>query len=256
MGLGEGCPGQRLGWYRPPNSCRPDHTCSCSWLGVKGQHLEQQLLLLPQSWYDRAAEKQHTWTLWQPEAVVSLLPAPAVTPAGEPCPRASSCLTEKPPIETGPPWQHRLWKCQPVLMQVVDQLDPCQGCKVRLLCKHLRHKGRKHKRVYILADSSKHRTHHACTACNVPHNLPAGRAGPNCLNKVAFVPLQAMIEQLMAEWHVKDFAVAESIFKSRQRQLKQKSSSKIKARMQVSRAGCTCRSPLFFWEGVRVAVTM
>lgn len=65
-----------------------------------------------------------------------------------------------------------------------------------------------------------------------------------------------MIEQLMAEWHVKDFAVAESIFKSRQRQLKQKSSSKIKARMQVSRAGCTCRSPLFFWEGVRVAVTM
>ena len=52
---------------------------------------------------------------------------------------------------------------------------------------------------------------------------------------VATMPLQAMIEQLMAEWHVKDFAVAESIFKSRQRQLKQKSSGKIKARMQVSR---------------------
>ena len=52
--------------------------------------------------------------------------------------------------------------------------------------------------------------------------------------------LQAMIEQLMAEWHVKDFAVAESIFKSRQRQLKQKSSGKIKARMQVS-CGGACR---------------
>ena len=54
----------------------------------------------------------------------------------------------------------------------------------------------------------------------------------------------------MAEWHVKDFAVAESIFKSRQRQLKQKSSGKIKARMQVSRVS---------WKVAgfgRVAVTM
>ena len=66
--------------------------------------------------------------------------------------------------------------------------------------------------------------------------------------------LQAMIEQLMAEWHVKEFAVAESIFKSRQRQLKQKSSGKIKARMQVSRG--VLAGLCHLWEGVLVAVTM
>ena len=48
--------------------------------------------------------------------------------------------------------------------------------------------------------------------------------------------LQAMIEQLMQEWKVSDFAVAESIFKSRQRQLKQKGGAQWRQRMQV----CFC----------------
>ena len=43
-----------------------------------------------------------------------------------------------------------------------------------------------------------------------------------------------MIEQLMQEWRVGDFAVAESIFKSRQRQLKQKGGAQLRQRMQVS----------------------
>ncbi len=42
-----------------------------------------------------------------------------------------------------------------------------------------------------------------------------------------------MIEQLMQEWKVGDFAVAESIFKSRQRQLKQKGGAQMRQKMQV-----------------------
>ncbi|KAL0038127.1 hypothetical protein WJX79_003878 [Trebouxia sp. C0005] len=43
---------------------------------------------------------------------------------------------------------------------------------------------------------------------------------------------KAMIEQLMQEWKVGDFAVAESIFKSRQRQLKQKGCAQMRQKMQ------------------------
>ena len=49
--------------------------------------------------------------------------------------------------------------------------------------------------------------------------------------------VQAMIEQLMQEWKVGDFAVAESIFRSRQRQLKQKGGAQLRQKMQV--APCT-----------------
>ncbi len=49
------------------------------------------------------------------------------------------------------------------------------------------------------------------------------------------VVLQAMIEQLMQEWKVGDFAVAESIFKSRQRQLKQKGGAQMRQKMQVGK---------------------
>ena len=42
-----------------------------------------------------------------------------------------------------------------------------------------------------------------------------------------------MIEQLMQEWKVGDFAVAEAIFKSRQRQLKQKGGAQMRQKMQV-----------------------
>ena len=45
--------------------------------------------------------------------------------------------------------------------------------------------------------------------------------------------LQAIVEQLMQEWRVSDFAVAESIYKSRQRQLKQKGGAQLRQRMQV-----------------------
>ena len=44
-----------------------------------------------------------------------------------------------------------------------------------------------------------------------------------------------MIEQLMQEWKVGDFAVAESIFKSRQRQLKQKGGAQMRQKMQVGK---------------------
>lgn len=47
--------------------------------------------------------------------------------------------------------------------------------------------------------------------------------------------MQAMIEQLMQEWKVGDFAVAESIFKSRQRQLKQKGGAQMRQKMQVGK---------------------
>ena len=47
------------------------------------------------------------------------------------------------------------------------------------------------------------------------------------------VVMQALIEQLMQEWKVGDFAVAESIFKSRQRQLKQKGGAQMRQKMQV-----------------------
>ena len=43
-----------------------------------------------------------------------------------------------------------------------------------------------------------------------------------------------MIEQLMQEWKVGDFAVAESIFRSRQRQLKQKGGAQLRQKMQVA----------------------
>ena len=43
-----------------------------------------------------------------------------------------------------------------------------------------------------------------------------------------------MIEQLMQEWKVSDFSVAESIFKSRQRQLKQKGGAQLRQKMQVN----------------------
>ncbi|DBA92608.1 hypothetical protein WJX77_001792 [Trebouxia sp. C0004] len=43
---------------------------------------------------------------------------------------------------------------------------------------------------------------------------------------------KAMIQQLMQEWKVGDFAVAESIFKSRQRQLKQKGGAQMRQKMQ------------------------
>ena len=46
--------------------------------------------------------------------------------------------------------------------------------------------------------------------------------------------VQAMIEQLMQEWRVGDFAVAESIFKSRQRQLRQKGGAQLRQKMQVT----------------------
>ena len=46
--------------------------------------------------------------------------------------------------------------------------------------------------------------------------------------------VQAMIEQLMQEWKVGDFAVAESIFRSRQRQLKQKGGAQLRQKMQVA----------------------
>ena len=49
------------------------------------------------------------------------------------------------------------------------------------------------------------------------------------------VVVQAMIEQLMQEWKVGDFAVAESIFKSRQRQLKQKGGAQMRQKMQVGK---------------------
>ncbi len=49
-----------------------------------------------------------------------------------------------------------------------------------------------------------------------------------------------MIEQLMQEWKVGDFAVAESIFKSRQRQLKQKSGAHMRQKMQVGHMFCVC----------------
>ena len=42
-----------------------------------------------------------------------------------------------------------------------------------------------------------------------------------------------MIEQLMQEWKVGDFAVAESILKSRQRQRKQKGGVQLRQKMQV-----------------------
>lgn len=45
--------------------------------------------------------------------------------------------------------------------------------------------------------------------------------------------MQAMIEQLMQEWKVADFSVAESIFKSRQRQRKQKGGVQLRQKMQV-----------------------
>ena len=48
-----------------------------------------------------------------------------------------------------------------------------------------------------------------------------------------WVLVQVMIEQLMQEWKVGDFAVAESIFKSRQRQLKQKGGAQLRQKMQV-----------------------
>ena len=47
--------------------------------------------------------------------------------------------------------------------------------------------------------------------------------------------MQAVIEQLMQEWKVGDFAVAESIFKSRQRQLKQKGGAQMRQKMQVGK---------------------
>lgn len=47
------------------------------------------------------------------------------------------------------------------------------------------------------------------------------------------VLVQVMIEQLMQEWKVNDFAVAESILKSRQRQLKQKGGAQLRQKMQV-----------------------
>ena len=45
--------------------------------------------------------------------------------------------------------------------------------------------------------------------------------------------LQAAIEQLMQEWKVDDFGVAESIFKSRQRQLRQKGGAQLRQKMLV-----------------------
>ena len=54
--------------------------------------------------------------------------------------------------------------------------------------------------------------------------------------------VQAMIEQLMQEWKVGDFAVAESIFKSRQRQLKQKGGAQMRQKMQVGKPGA-CDMP-------------
>lgn len=45
--------------------------------------------------------------------------------------------------------------------------------------------------------------------------------------------MQAMIAQLMQEWKVSDFGVAESIFKSRQRQRKQKGGVQLRQKMQV-----------------------
>ena len=45
--------------------------------------------------------------------------------------------------------------------------------------------------------------------------------------------LQATIAQLMQEWRLGDFAVAESIFKSRQRQLKQNGGAQMRQKMQV-----------------------
>ena len=55
--------------------------------------------------------------------------------------------------------------------------------------------------------------------------------------------VQAMIEQLMQEWKVGDFAVAESIFRSRQRQLKQKGGAQLRQKLQVRLApSCPCSS--------------
>ena len=53
--------------------------------------------------------------------------------------------------------------------------------------------------------------------------------------------VQALIEQLMQEWRIGDFAVAESIFKSQQRQLKQKGGAQMRKRMQVCIAVMHCK---------------
>ena len=64
---------------------------------------------------------------------------------------------------------------------------------------------------------------------------------PPVLCDVHLLPVQAMIEQLMQEWRVGDFAVAESIFKARKRQLKQKGGAQLRQKMQVRDY---CRSEL------------
>ena len=74
-------------------------------------------------------------------------------------------------------------------------------------------------------------------------NLPMQTNAPSALQAVAAVlaelhspqcdKVQALIEQLMQEWRIGDFAVAESIFKSQQRQLKQKGGAQMRKRMQV-----------------------
>lgn len=60
-------------------------------------------------------------------------------------------------------------------------------------------------------------------------------AACTCLSEHALL-LQAAVEQLMQEWKVADFAVAESIFRSRQRQLRQKGGAQLRQKMQV----CPC----------------